>query len=162
MKKESLIPAAIFSVVCLGIATLLSAQTALKSPEATRSAQQEFAVGLLRSINTAEYEYHLRTGSFAAWPVLLQSERRFFGRKFFDSPDYGLSQSPMSDHRLAELHLSAGPEILPGWNIRLNVHADGQGYDVLLKDLSDKNCAYAALTDEDAIIRQSKALDCEL
>jgi hypothetical protein len=58
--------------------------------------------------------------------------------------------------------LSAGPEILPGWNLRLHVHADGQGYDVLLKDLGDKNCGYAALTDEDAIIRKSKAIDCPL
>jgi hypothetical protein len=60
------------------------------------------------------------------------------------------------------MHLSAGPEVLPGWNLRLNVHAGGQGYDVLLKDLSDKNCGYAALTDEGTVIRQSKTIDCPL
>jgi hypothetical protein len=43
---------------------------------------------------------------------------------------------------LAEMHLTAGPEILPDWNPRLNVHADGQGYDLLLEDLTDKTCGY--------------------
>ena len=59
-------------------------------------------------------------------------------------------------------HFSDAPEILPGWNLRLNVHTDGQGYDVLLRDLMDEKCGYAALTDERGVIRQSKAIDCEI
>jgi hypothetical protein len=54
------------------------------------------------------------------------------------------------------------PEILPGWSLRFNVHADGQGYDVRLQSLTDKTCWYAALTDESGVIRQSKAIDCEI
>ena len=54
------------------------------------------------------------------------------------------------------------PEILPGWNLRLNVHSDGQGYDLLLTDMTDEKCGYAVLTDENGVIRQSKAIDCEI
>ena len=54
------------------------------------------------------------------------------------------------------------PEILPGWSLRFNVHADGQGYDERLKDLTDKTCRYAAHADESGVIRQSKAFDCEI
>ncbi|HXN50410.1 MAG TPA: hypothetical protein VN943_00635 [Candidatus Acidoferrum sp.] len=51
---------------------------------------------------------------------------------------------------------------MPGWTLRLNVSSDGKGYDVLLEDTTDQTCGYAAVTDERGIIRQSKAIDCEI
>jgi hypothetical protein len=51
------------------------------------------------------------------------------------------------------VHFGALPEILPGLNLRLNVHTDGHGYDVLLEDATDKN-GYAGLSDERAAIRE--------
>jgi hypothetical protein len=39
---------------------------------------------------------------------------------------------------------------------------DGKGYDLMLQDLTDKTCWYAALTDESGVIRQSKAIDCKI
>jgi hypothetical protein len=62
----------------------------------------------------------------------------------------------------ANEHFSDLPEILPGWNLRLNVHIDGQGYDLLLRDMKDEKCGYAALTDESGVIRQSKAINCNI
>lgn len=44
----------------------------------------------------------------------------------------------------------------------MNVHVDGQGYDLLLQDMTDKKCGYAAFTDENVIIRRSKWIDCEI
>lgn len=44
----------------------------------------------------------------------------------------------------------------------MNIHADGQGYDVLLRDMTDKKCGYAAVTNENAVIWQGKTIDCEL
>src|SRR5262249_32246660 len=89
--------------------------------------------------------------------------------------------------RLSGANFADPPEILPGWSLRMNVHADGQGYDVMLQDMQDttpkkcwnslkdaltdkecrdalaaKKCWYAALTDESGVIRQSKAIDCEI
>ena len=163
MKKENLILVAIIAAACLGIAALLPAQTVPQSPTPARHAQQELAVGLLRSTNTAEASYKMQHGSYVAWTVLLVNESKYFGRAFLVvAANYGFAQTPPPDHRLAEMRLAVGPEILPGWNLRLNVHADGQGYDLLLEDLTDKQCGYAALTDESGIIRQSRTIDCEL
>jgi hypothetical protein len=47
------------------------------------------------------------------------------------------------------------PEILPGWNLRLNVQADGKGYVVLLADTNDKT-GLAWVSDESGVIRNSK------
>ena len=63
-------------------------------------------------------------------------------------------------HLLPTIPFNDPPEILPGWNLRLNLHSDGQGYDLLLIDLTDEKCGYAVLTDENGVIRQSKAIDC--
>jgi hypothetical protein len=65
-------------------------------------------------------------------------------------------------HILPATQFNEPPEILPGWNLRLNVHADGQGYDLMLTDMTDEKCGYAVLTDENGVIRQSKAIDCEI
>ena len=46
--------------------------------------------------------------------------------------------------------------------MRLNVTADGKGYDLILEDLTDKSCGYALATDERGIIRQSKNIDCAI
>jgi hypothetical protein len=49
------------------------------------------------------------------------------------------------------------PEILPGWNLHLNVQTDGKGYVLLLDDASDKT-GFAWVSDESGIIRQCKSL----
>ena len=38
-------------------------------------------------------------------------------------------------------------------------YRQGQSYDLLLEDTTDKACGYAAVTDERRVIRQSKAMD---
>jgi hypothetical protein len=55
------------------------------------------------------------------------------------------------------VHFGELPEILPGLGLRLNVHTDGRGYDVLVEDLSDKS-GYAGLSDARAINRECKWL----
>jgi hypothetical protein len=55
-----------------------------------------------------------------------------------------------------------GPEIVPGWKLRLNLSKDGKAYDLLLEDVTDPKCGYAVVSDERGLIRQSKAIDCAL
>jgi hypothetical protein len=62
----------------------------------------------------------------------------------------------------ATAHFMKSPEILPGWTLRLNVTQGGKGYDLLLEDATDKECGYAAATDERGVIRQSKWIDCKI
>jgi Sel1 repeat len=111
-------------------------------------------IGLLRSINTAEAsnKYASQRSSYLRWPDLLATSPSLADLRILAE----------IDPKLADVQLGREPEILPGVNLRLNVHADGQGYDVRLEDLADKNCYYAAVSDETGVIRQSKALDCDI
>jgi hypothetical protein len=124
----------------LGTSKPRFAQAASDDLAKSDSTRHRVAISLLRSLNTAEVTYRAKNGSFVIWKTLVSSEPRYFEKSLAAAP----------------------PEILPGWNLRLNVHADGQGYDVLLQDMTDNKCFYAALTDETGVIRQSKAIDCEI
>jgi hypothetical protein len=59
--------------------------------------------------------------------------------------------------RAGNTRFSDMPEILPGWNLRLNVQTDGKGYVLLLDDASDKT-GFGWVSDERGIIRQCKSL----
>lgn len=116
-------------------------------------ARRSIAVNLLRAINTAEYDYKFKHGSFASWDTLFASEQL---------RTHGMQWAAQNEPQLAGAQLSKGPEIFPGWLLRLNLVNSGTGYDVELEDATDKACHYAASSDERALIRQSKTIDCEL
>ena len=127
-------------------------------PDAMR---HQLAISLLRAINTAEVPYHSKNGSYATWQTLLSSYPKQFDEflarvLIFDRP------GTVTRNILPPMQFNDPPEILPGWNLRLNVHSDGQGYDLLLTDMTDEKCGYAVLTDENGVIRQSKAIDCQI
>lgn len=124
------------------------AQDSSTNPAVAEQARRRTAISLLRIVNTAEATYKDKNGSFGTWPNLLSSEPKFF--------------EAFLARNTSNLHFTDAPEILPKWNLRLNVHVDGQGYDVLLSDMTDEKCGYAALTDESGAIRQSKAIDCDI
>lgn len=104
------------------------------------------AIALVRSINTEELSYKHEHGSYGSWRILLSGNPRYF--EGFLSAHGMLQGNPQ---------FNDAPEILPGWNLRLNVHADGQGYDVLLEDKTDKH-GYAVLSDERGVIRECYSL----
>jgi hypothetical protein len=116
-------------------------------------AKHSLAVNLLRGINTAEYEYRSRHGNFVPWDTLMASEE-FKG--------FGMQFAASNDKQLAGVQFSNGPEILPGWALRLNLVNGGTGYDVQLEDTSDKACRWSALSDESVVLRQSKLIDCPI
>jgi hypothetical protein len=137
----------------LGPFTLQYAQNAPTHSVDSDHAKRSLAINLLRAINTAEMNYRQNHGSFAPWEVLVASEE-FTNR--------GMKWAARNDPQLANVHLSNGSEILPGWKLRLDLTADGKGYDVLLEDTTDKACGYATITDERGVIRQSKVIDCQI
>jgi hypothetical protein len=152
MKKHQVILSTVLVVLFLGIQTPQFAQDTPTGPANADQARHRVAIGLLRSINTAELTYRSKNGSFVIWNTLVSDEPKYFALAI-----NGLMKDAGHSARFSD-----PPEILPGWNLRLNVHPDGQGYDVLLRDLTDEKCGYAALTDESGVIRQSKAIDCEI
>jgi hypothetical protein len=151
MKKRQVILSTVLLVLFLGVQTPQFAQDTSTGPANADQARRRVAIGLLRTINTAEVTSHSKNGSFVIWNTLLSDQPQYFD-KFLTIN--GLQKN--------NVHFSDPPEILTGWNLRLNVHTDGQGYDVLLRDMTDEKCGYAALTDESGVIRQSKAIDCQI
>lgn len=115
--------------------------------------RRSFAVNLLRAINTAELDYQKKHGTYTNWDGLVADG-------YFDqSGTKWVSQDfPTVAHAL----YSRGPEIVPGWKLRLNVSNNGKSYDALLEDVTDPKCGYAGVTDERGVIRQSKLIDCPL
>jgi hypothetical protein len=140
-------------LLTLGLATSLRSQNAPAKSSDADHAKHSLAIGLLRNINTAEADYESKHGTYAAWKTLAASG------KFLET---SLQQTARNEPQFAHVKLSNGPEILPGWRLRLDLVADGKGYDVLLEDTTDNTCGYSAGSDERGVIRQSKAIDCEI
>jgi hypothetical protein len=151
MKTHRVILSAVLLMLVLGPLTPQFAQNAPGDAEKPDQKRHGQGVGLLRTINTAEVVEFTNYGSFGSWQTLLTHQPNSLNK--FLAMNYPQGTS---------LQFADMPEILPGWNLRFNVHADGQGYDVRLQDLTDKTCWYAAFTDESGVIRQSKAIDCEI
>lgn len=164
MRKQWIVQSIVLLTLLLAPFTVQYAQNSSMGSGDSNHAKQLLAVKLLRAINTAEANYHNSHGEYAAWAILVDGSTL---RRLEDSPEYGAPRTsleliPGMTPEFANLQLSKGPEILPGWTLRLDLTADGKGYDVLLEDTTDKTCGYAALTDERGVIRQSKAIDCPI
>lgn len=101
-------------------------------------------IGFVRTINTAEATEANKYGSYASWSTLLERD------EYLNQWAARHSQNP-------NVHFGELPNILSGLNLRLNVHAEGQGYDLLVEDTTDKH-GYAAQSDERGVIRECKPL----
>jgi len=153
MRNKAIASIAVLLALTLGVAASLRSQNAPARSSDAEHAKHSLAISLLRAINTAEADYKIKHGTYATWESLAASGE-FLER--------GLKRAARNEPQLAGVKLSNGTEILPGWTLRLNLTADGKGYDLLLEDTTDKTCGYAAVTDERGLIRQSKAIDCQI
>ncbi len=145
MKKHRIILSTVLVVLALGIVAPQFPQE--PSPDAEKAEQQKrhaLCIGLVRIINTDEITELASYGSFASWENLLAHDPKFFNR--------WLAKSDSQQARFAD-----APDILPGYSLRLNVHADGKGFDLRLRDTTDK--AWAVFSDESGLIWEGKPLD---
>jgi hypothetical protein len=148
MNRRRIVLSTVLLVLVLGTSASHFAQrvSAGASQADEQNRTHALALGFLRTVNTAEAEDFLKYGSYASWQTLLKHQPQYlngWAAKFYA--------------HASNLHFGELPEILPGLSLRLNVHADGRGYDVLVEDLSDKS-GYAGISDERAIIRECKWL----
>ena len=105
-------------------------------------------LGLVRTINTLEVTEISQYGSYEPWPNLLAHHQEDFNswlKRFYSSNE-------------PNVQFRDAPEILPEWNLRLNVQADGKGYVLLLNDPSDKT-GFAWVSDESGIIRECNTIE---
>jgi hypothetical protein len=134
-------------ILALGSVASQFAQDISSGPRKADPGRRSLLFGLVRTINTAEAQERIEYGSYGLWRTLLEHHQEYLNswlaRFYFANG--------------ANVHFGQPPEILPGWNLRLNVHTDGQGYDLLLEDETDKS-ASAALSDERGVIGECKWL----
>ena len=152
MKKRWVILNVILLMLIPGVLTPHSAQDVpLGMDKSDQTGRRHFAVSLLRTINTAEVVDQVKYGAYSSWQTLVAHHSESFDQF-----------TTMYRQQLSDVHFAEPPEILPGWNLRMSLHADGRGYDLLLRDTTDTKCGYAAVTNENAVIWQSKTIDCEI
>jgi hypothetical protein len=144
LKKHRIILSTVLVVLALGIVPPQFAQE--PSPDAEKAEQQKrhaLCIGLVRTINTDEVTEVVKYGSYSSWENLLAHQPEFFNR--------WLAKSDSQQARFAD-----APDILPGYSLRLNVHVDGKGYDLRLRDTTGK--AWAAFSDESGVIWEGEPL----
>ena len=139
MSRHRIILSGVLIVLALGVLTPQFAQDV----STEQRHDQGLLVGLVRTINTAEAVDFSKYGSYSSCQTVLSRHAEYFNgwlKSFYPN-----------------VHFGDTPEVLPGWNLRLNVNPDGQGYILLLEDTADKD-GFAAVTDERGVIRLCKWL----
>jgi hypothetical protein len=135
--------------------TLLTLSVAAqKSPFGAQDREKErrsLAVNIVRAINTAEANFKQKYGSYASWDTLLSNG---------DFTNTGTKWAPESIPTVAHAMYGPGPEIVPGWKLRVTISKDGKAYDLQLEDVSDPKCRFAVSSDDRGLIRQGKSIDC--
>lgn len=114
--------------------------------------RRNLAINLVRAINSAESNYKKNHGVYATWETLLGAG---------DFTDTGTKWATESAPAVAHATYGRGPEIVPGWKLRLNLSKEGSTYDLLLEDVMDPKCGYAVFSDERSVVRQGTSVACE-
>jgi hypothetical protein len=144
MKKHRILLSTALLVLSLGVLTPQFAQGPSSDDEkAEQQKHHALCIALVRIISTNEVAEMSRYGSFVSWENLLAHQPQYFDR--------WLAKSDSQQARFAD-----APDILPGYSLRLNVHADGKGYDLRLLDTTGK--AKAWFSDESGVIWQSEPI----
>jgi hypothetical protein len=142
--------------LCVGLLFCSSASAQRKASPTVQDRQREqrsLPVNIVRAINTAEANAKRKTGAYSTWQTLYNTE------EFTSS---GTKWAPESMPTVRNAMFGPGPEIVPGWKLRLTISKDGNAYSLLLEDANDPKCRYAIVSDESGLIRESRAIDCPL
>jgi hypothetical protein len=122
-------------------------------PQDRENERRSLAINIVRAINTAEANYKRNHNTYAPWDTLIANG---------DFTDSGTKWASESIPTVSHAMYGPGPEIVPGWKLRLTLSKDGNAYALLLEDVNDPKCGYAIVSDERGVIRQSKAIGCPL
>jgi hypothetical protein len=123
------------------------------NPTNREDERRSFAINLARAINSAEANYKKNHDTYTTWDNLLGN-----GDFTSSGTKWASDSFPTVGHAL----YGSGPEIVPGWKLRLLVSSKGNSYDLILEDVTDPKCGYAVSSDERGRIRQGKVVDCPM
>lgn len=150
MKSMRAVAIGIITIGALACATLIVAQQQTAPPRnplmrvqdvETSRDSRTIGIEVVRNIETAEVEHRAWHGAFADWTELYRS--------------------PDEEKRWQRLHVSAGPEVVPGWTLSLVAAADGKSFELSLRNLTDP-CAFSFFSDQRGIIYQGGVIDCSV
>jgi hypothetical protein len=131
--------------------------SAQRQPTATlqdrQREQRSLAANIVRAIDAAEKNYKIKKGGYVSWDTLVNNE---------DFTNMGTKWAPETLPTVAHAMYGSGPEIVPGWKLRLTIAKDGNAYDLRLEDVNDPKCRYAIISDDSGYIRQSQSISCPL
>lgn len=143
--------------VALGLlAVILCPNQAQGQKRTTSTAQPDqerhsFAQNFAKALNAAEADYFQQHQVYATWDSLVAMGYFSSSGTKWASPDF-----PTVAHAL----YGSGPEVVPGWRLRLLVSNNGKAYDASIEDVNDVSCGYAVTTDERGAVRQGKSISC--
>jgi hypothetical protein len=142
-------------VLLASLLVIHNAQAQKKAPSPTlqdrQREQHSLAINMVRAINAAETSYKQKHGVYTTWDTFFSAG---------DFTDSGTKWAPESLPTVKHAMYGRGPEIVPGWKLRLTVSKDGNAYDLLLEDANDPKCRYAVSSDERGLVRQGTSVDC--
>jgi hypothetical protein len=143
-------------VLCSGLLFCGSASPQKKPSPTAQDRQREqhsLAFNVVAAINAAEANSKKKTGAYTTWETLYNTG---------EFTSNGTKWAPESMPTVRNAMFSSGPEIVPGWKLRLTISKDGKAYSLLLEDVNDPKCHYAIVSDDSGIIRQSRSIECPL
>ncbi|MFZ0211256.1 MAG: hypothetical protein WBE20_14225 [Candidatus Acidiferrales bacterium] len=146
----------VFSVAVLVAGALACAAFAIAQSQANSARVPELAVErtrdsrligvkVVRLLNTAEMNYRSAHGAYADWDELYRS---------------GEFAETQKHPAFAGLGVSAGPEVVPGWNLTMIASADRRSYELSLRNVDDKECRFSFFTDESGLIYEGDVIGC--
>jgi hypothetical protein len=133
-------------VLVVGIAVVVRAQSVRVGAPAAEALGHAQVVDVVRTINTAEYEYRRDHGSFAVWPDLYTSGTVEKVQKEVD--------------QWAALPIAAGSQVIPGYMMNLLVSRDAGSYSVSLHEAGSNDCGFSVFSDESGLIYEGTVIDC--
>lgn len=146
---------AVIALLALGLGLGASAWPQKASPGTVdrERERRSFAINLVRAIQKAQLDFKSKHAIYANWDSL-------YGNAYFTSS--GTKWASPEFPTVGQALYGSGPEVVPGWRLRLNVSHSGSAYDLLLEDVNDPKCGYAVVTDERGTVRQSKSVECPI
>lgn len=143
-------------VLCVGLLLGSNASAQRKASPTVQDRQREqhsLAFNIVAAINAAEANSKKKTGAYTTWETLYNSG---------EFTSNGTKWAPESMPTVRNAMFGPGPEIVPGWKLRITISKDGNAYSLLLEDANDPKCHYAIASDETGIIRQGRSIECPL
>ena len=137
------------SALACGALVVAQQQSDIQHPQAIETSRQSRLTGVnvVRLINTAEMDYKYAHGKYATWDELFRSG--------------AISDRERPATKFQGLKLSLGPEVVPGWALSLVTAAEGQNYELSLKNSADA-CGFAFFSDQSGLIYQGGVIGCSV